>query len=106
MNSEFHTRELDRLVVKGKTLPVKVYELVGEVGMEINPDLQKAMSAYCDAMAKYRIRDFEGALELFNKALEAKPDDGPAKVYIERSKHYIESPPDENWDGVFRLTTK
>ena len=106
VHKEFMTRELDRLVVKGKTLPVKVYELVAEAGAEIDEETKQAMQHYCDAMSKYRNRDFEGALELFNKALETKPDDGPSKVYIERSKHYIESPPDENWDGVFKLTTK
>lgn len=106
VKDEFMTRELDRLVVKGKTHPVKVYELVAAVGDDMEPKRKQCLQLYCDAMVRYRNRDFQGALMKFNEALAVDPDDGPSKVYVERAKHYIESPPDENWDGVFKLTTK
>jgi len=106
VKDEFLTRELDLLVVKGKTHPVKVYELIAAVGDEIEPKRKQCLQLYCEAMTKYRVRDFEGALRKFNEALAVDPEDGPSKVYVERAKHYIESPPDENWDGVFKLTTK
>jgi adenylate cyclase len=106
VKDQFMTRELDRLVVKGKTQPVQVFELVAEVGDQLEESKMNSLKLYCDAMAKYRNRDFTGAVEIFKKVLEINPDDGPTKVYIERSTHYIDSPPDDNWDGVFRLTTK
>jgi len=30
----------------------------------------------------------------------------PSKVYIFRCNHFIENPPDKDWDGVWTMTTK
>ena len=30
----------------------------------------------------------------------------PSLVYIERCRIFIENPPDENWDGVWTMTSK
>ena len=49
---------------------------------------------------------FEEAQKYFAQALKVDPDDGPSKVYLARCKHYIESPPPEDWDGVFVMTSK
>lgn len=50
--------------------------------------------------------NFEEALASFEQALEVDPSDGPARVYAERCRHYIENPPPEDWDGVFVMQTK
>ncbi len=50
--------------------------------------------------------NFKEALALFDEALKIDPEDGPSKVYFERCKHYMESPPPEDWDGVFVMKTK
>ena len=50
--------------------------------------------------------EFEEAKKYFAKALKVDSKDGPSKVYYIRCKHYIETPPPEDWDGVFVMTTK
>ncbi|OQY79363.1 MAG: hypothetical protein B6D45_00920 [Ignavibacteriales bacterium UTCHB3] len=106
VKNEFVTRELDLLVVKGKTHPVKVYELIADANEHLPESRIKCVKLYTEAMEKYRNRDFQDAIKGFTEALNIDPGDGPSKVYIERSKLYLETPPEEDWDGVFKLTTK
>jgi tetratricopeptide (TPR) repeat protein len=54
----------------------------------------------------FRNREFDKAIEFFEHALEINPADHPSRLYIERSRHYIESPPPRDWDGVFVMLTK
>jgi len=72
----------------------------------ITAEMEKVLKYYNEALIQYKKRQFEAALKLFKQALEAKPDDGPSKLYIERCQHFMESPPPEDWDGVFTMTTK
>ena len=44
--------------------------------------------------------------EEFERALEVRPDDGPSQTYLGRCREYLESPPPEDWDGVYVMTTK
>lgn len=54
----------------------------------------------------YKLMNFEEAKNCFAKALSIDPEDGPSRVYYTRCKVYIESPPPEDWDGVFVMKTK
>ncbi len=58
-------------------------------------------------MDLYQNANFKDALEIFEELnlWEDKTNDKIYDIYIERCKHYIEVPP-ENFDGVFRHTTK
>jgi adenylate cyclase len=102
---EIEVRELDLLRVKGKKVPIKVFELVSRKG-ELTDAQKKGIEIYNQGLALYRKRDFKGALSKFQGAGEFMSDDGPSQTYIQRTKDYLESPPAANWDGVFVLTTK
>lgn len=54
----------------------------------------------------YKLMQFEEAKEFFDKALAIDPNDGPSRVYQQRCALYIATPPPEDWDGVFVMTTK
>ncbi len=106
VKNEFFCRELDFIIVKGKTKPIKVYELIGFQD-EIFPDnVKKGIEIFDRAIFKYREKDFIGAIEFFNKTLEYLPGDSPSKVYLSRCNFYISSPPEPDWDGVFIMKTK
>ncbi|MCX7811825.1 MAG: tetratricopeptide repeat protein [Leptospiraceae bacterium] len=64
------------------------------------------LEQYNKALALYKQRKFQEALEEFKKALQIVPDDGPSKLYVERCLEYIKNPPPEDWDGVFVMKTK
>ncbi len=97
-------REIDLLRVKGKDRPVAVYESLGY--LEQGPVLAEAMDHFAGGLAAYRASDWERAMQRFAAALELRPDDEPSRMYIERCRHYRETPPPEDWGGVWTLTEK
>ncbi len=99
------TRELDLIRVKGKNVPIRIYELVGERGT-LNENDQEFLALFHEALEYYRNRQFDQAARQFENLLNVKPDDGPCTTYVERSKLLAIQKMPEQWDGVFTLTTK
>jgi adenylate cyclase len=97
-------REIDLLRVKGKDRPVAVYESLGY--LEPGPMLEEAMDCFAGGLAAYRASDWERAIQRFAAALELRPDDEPSRMYIERCRHYRETPPPADWGGVWTMTEK
>ncbi len=104
IKNDFIVREVDWVRVKGKLLPVKIYELVGEHTAPENT-LEK-LKWFNDGFTSYHEKNFSHATEKFEKALAIQPDDLCSKLYIERCKDYLIQPPPEDWDGVFIMTSK
>ena len=98
-------RELDRIRVKGKTQPTRIYELVGLPG-RVAADRAQCLQAFAQGSAKYFARDFSGAVAHFTAALAACPDDQPAQILLARCRQYVQQPPPPDWDGVTTLTSK
>lgn len=72
----------------------------------ISEEKSKVLELFSEGRKQYKLMDFEKAKDFFNQALAIDPEDGPSKVYKERCQVYIETPPAEDWDGVFVMTTK
>lgn len=99
-------RELDLLVVKGKTRPIKVYELIGLVQDSIPAEKTQLLEWYRKGLQHHLKREWKEAIECLEKALQLDPNDYPSRIYVERSKMYELNPPPDDWDGVFVLKTK
>ena len=101
-------RELDLIRVKGKLQPVTLYELVAARGTPEGdaPDLEQRLEFFAQGRACYRERRWQDAQIVFEKLLERWPDDGPARMYLNRCKEYFVAGPEENWDGVYVMTHK
>ncbi len=95
-------RRLDRLVVQGKTLPVKVFEVVGRRG-EVTEDEIAQVAAFHAALALYYRRRFQAARDAFQALADR---DSAAKLYVERCRQYIEAPPSAPWNRAFVMTSK
>jgi len=104
--SAFRFRELDLIAVKGKVEPVKVYEILELAGVEMAPHREEAVRRYDAGLKAYKARDWSGAAAHFAAALEADPEDGPSRVYLERATEYAAAPPPADWDFVVRRTQK
>jgi adenylate cyclase len=109
----FVTREIDWVKVKGKNEPVRIFELIAEVGgashgigREMSRDVTEALPHFNLGFALYHQRNFAEAAVAFNEALKAKPDDTCSQLYIERCEDYLKEPPEPDWDGVFTMKTK
>jgi adenylate cyclase len=97
----FLCRMADLVAVKGKTLPVEVFAVLGP---KTDP-APSGLAEFEQAVETYRKGDFEEALELLRMASAAGLNDALTMTYIERCEHLIEAPP-ETWDGVFKMTKK
>jgi len=99
--SELTFREVDYLRVKGKTEPIRVYELISDTNVP-----PAAITKFEAGLRHYRTSEWHDAEQSFNSVLEDVPDDAPSKEYLDRIKHYRLDPPAAGWDGVWTLETK
>jgi adenylate cyclase len=109
LGQAFITREVDWVRVKGKALPVRIFELMGERNSgatQPDPLLIQLLPHFEAGFAHYHARRFAEAIEEFNRALQIKPDDECSKLYVERCQDYVQEPPEQDWDGVFTMKTK
>ena len=97
-------RELDWVRVKGKKLPVKIYELLGERSEAAA--MGPSVKLFEEGFALYRQSRWDEAIAVFRKVLEARPGDPPSEVYIRRCQDLKENPPELPWDGVYTMTKK
>ncbi len=95
-------RELDKIRVVGKHLPVTIYE--PQVGPNALSDSQ--IARFESALALYRTRKWTEAQAGFTELLSELPNDKPCKIYIERCFHFVENAPPLDWDGVFNRAEK
>ncbi len=103
-------RYIDNIIVKGRSEPVRVYEVCAMKG-DLTDSEKNLFSIFDEAMQYYFKMKWDKAIEKFSQALEFErvPDGNPSQVYVNRCKIYRGNPsmvPDEKWEGVFRLTKK
>jgi adenylate cyclase len=100
VNSSFHFRALDEVLVKGKEDSVKIFELLtsGEVK-------SKWMNTFTEALELYRSGNWMEAKKRFQNCLEEKPGDMPSLAMIDRINGLDGSPP-ENWNGIWKIESK
>ncbi|MFB2982601.1 GAF domain-containing protein [Microseira sp. BLCC-F43] len=99
-------RELDQIRVKGKTQPVKIYELVGLQSEPLEETKQQIIELYHRGREYYLNRKFTRAMGEFGTILEDIAQDKAASLYLERCQQYLKNPPPDDWDGVYSLTEK
>lgn len=99
-------RELDQIRVKGKTQPVKVYELVGLKSEPLDEKKQQIIELYHQGRDYYLNRKFTKAMSQFGTILEDIEQDKAAALYLERCQQYLKNAPPDDWDGVYSLTEK
>lgn len=89
------TRKLDLVKVKGKKIPIAIYELLCFPNEKLKEQYEKALLLYFK-------REFLKAKEEFSKI----KNDAPSFLFIKRCNEYLESPPSKDWDGSFEMKTK
>ena len=106
LNRPTPVRELDLMRVKGKDQPVAVYEALGHHDATSFPNMKDTLDYYGSGLALYRQQRWTEALQRFDAALRAHPNDGPSTVYRDRATYYLANPPGAEWDRVWTLKEK
>jgi adenylate cyclase len=106
LRGTYRIRNIDQVVVKGKTEPVGVYEVLDHHTDESFPNLMDVVNYFNEGMRHYRTAKFANAITQFEKALAHHSQDKLATTYIERCRHLLDHPPTGDWNGVWVMTQK
>lgn len=98
-------RELDIITVAGKTEPVCIYELLARAG-ELESKRSELRDLFAEGLAAYRRQDWNEAQAQFETCLRAVPEDGPARLFLERIARLRDAPPPEDWGGIWHHVEK
>ena len=101
-----HAREIDKVVVMGKTEPIRIYELMGLADKPMGDYSKRFLEAYNEGIVMYQQRKWDEGIALMEHALKQIPNDPVCQLYVERMRLYQLNPPDANWNGVFVLSSK
>ncbi|HEY9166854.1 MAG TPA: adenylate/guanylate cyclase domain-containing protein [Candidatus Kryptonia bacterium] len=102
---EVEARELDFLRVKGKQLPIRIYELLGRKD-EISPEKRDLLEQFVEGLNSYRSRKWKKAQRIFLSILEKDPSDTPSRTYLSRCQLLAKVGVPDDWDGIYVMTTK
>ncbi|HNS09621.1 MAG TPA: GAF domain-containing protein [Candidatus Ozemobacteraceae bacterium] len=106
LKGTYRLREIDLVVVKGKTRPVAIYEVLSYHTRESFPGIGEVMGLFKDGLAAYRARKWDAAIKIFGDCLKINPNDKPSKIYIDRAQFLKQTPPPEDWAGVWVMESK
>jgi adenylate cyclase len=104
--NKFPCRLVDHVAVKGKSIPVPVYEplLPGMYGEMRSSDVEQAFQTAFD---QFRGQNWDDAIASYRLLAEKRHGrDTVAEIMISRCEYFRSEPPPANWDGSFVMKTK
>ena len=104
VQNEMLARELDLIRVKGKSTPVKIYELVGTRAE--SDQHRDRLHRFGRGLEAYREGQWATALGIFEDLVRDYPQDAPTHVFLKRCHDFLLLPPEGGWDGVYVMKTK
>lgn len=106
LKGTYRIRKVDRVVVKGKTEPVSIYEVLDYHTEETFPNLMDVVNNFTQGLAYYQKGQWDRAVEAFRSVLVLNGGDELSRMYIDRCEHMKKYPPTGEWDGIFVMTSK
>lgn len=99
-------RLLDNIVVKGRTKPVKVYEITA-LREDASQELHDCIGLYEEGMELYFDQQWDKAIKKFEQSAELERyAKNPSGIFIERCQMMKADPPEPDWNGVFIMKSK
>jgi len=101
----FLTRKVGEFILKGKSKPVVIYELISrkEESSEQQRDL---CTIFTEGLTAYYRQSWEEAINAFRTCIKINKQDGPSTYYLEKCEGYRANHPGEIWTGVNRIDNK
>ncbi len=110
IKSKYLTRKIDSITVKGKKIPITIYELVNS-HEEASAGEKQFVKLFEQALRLYFKQNWDEAsalfLEIKNKFKnKIKSCEVSCQLYLDRSAEFKKHPPGKDWDGVYNMKTK
>ena len=106
LKGTYRLREIDLVVVKGKTQPVSIYEVLDFHDDLTFPNMMDTLGHFKEGLQFYRGGDFSKSTLAFERAVSAHPNDKLSQMYIGRNAHLMAHPPAEDWSGIWVMEDK
>ncbi len=103
--SQFETREIDTISVKGKIETTRIFELMSAVG-KLSEKSARLRECYEQGRRSYLAQEWDLGEAMFRECLQIHPNDGPSRVFLERVQALRRDPPGKDWNGVWQLVEK
>jgi adenylate cyclase len=104
LEGQFTMREVDQVLVKGKTQPLTIYELLA-AGAPTG-EMAQFLDLYHTGLAHFRQRRFSEAAKAFAAARELRPDEEYLMQFLYLSQEYQVKPPGPDWRAVTVMEKK
>ena len=106
VKATYRTRQVDYVIVKGKTEPVGVHEVLDFHDEKSYPNMVDALGHFNDGYRAWNDGKWDQAIKLFKNVEKINPKDKAAKLYLDRCAHMKKHPPKGDWNGVWVMTSK
>ena len=106
LKATYRTREIDKVIVKGKTKPVSIFEVLDYHNKDTFPNMIEVLGNFNNGVDYYKDARWDDAKKLFKEGLKGNPEDKCSKMYVERCEYMKKNPPEGEWDGVWVMKTK
>jgi class 3 adenylate cyclase len=99
------TREIDTVLLPGKTEPERVFDLLGRKG-EVAGERLQLRDAFGQALAAYRRQEWDAARAGFERCLAIDAGDHPSRLFLARIDDFRTTAPAAGWNGVWAMAEK
>lgn len=107
LGDDFLVRRVGLRVLKGKTKPTMIYEVLAETKNASDSKLSANVIAHYEAAFDHFLaRRFVEAAAGFQTCDQLSPGDYNVTEYLKASRAYLAEPPPPEWDGVIVMKTK
>lgn len=101
--SQFHLREIDSVLVKGKEKPVVLYECFDADTDQVRAEKENAAGDMQLALSLYKAGNFDDAAALLTQVRRQSPGDPLPEIYLKRLEKLRLRPAGSPWTGVSRM---
>ena len=105
LKGTYQIRYIDDVIVKGKTEPVGVREVLDFHNQETFPNLMDNVNYFNEGRRNFKLGNWDQAVKSFKESLKCTPHDKLSETYINRCGIMKERNP-KNWDGIWVMDSK
>lgn len=102
----FTIREVDQVILKGKTKPVRLYEVIDALAPDDCASRKASLASFRAGRDAWRRGALEEAHEAFARCLHLDPSDLAAQVHLQRCASWKGQPLPPEWTGITVLDQK
>ncbi|HOT76280.1 MAG TPA: adenylate/guanylate cyclase domain-containing protein [Candidatus Wallbacteria bacterium] len=103
---KFDSRPLGRVLVKGKTEPADIVEIIIPAADGCSSVKSETKELFALAVKKYCAADIASAIEDFKEISTKNPSDGAAAIFVKKCEELIKTGIPKDFSGVDKLSEK